>query len=198
MSLREIAHTKSGVITIIALVVALLGMLPFLYIELCTFKEYGLNHWFNIWNIMDILSYVFQVRTCPACAHNSLHRGIDVAVLATAMSATWLQRSHGLRISIYAWVRFPPYMGTAAWRGTGCLLVCAQITITVMYFARIKLDDELMSVLLAAQVLLLYWKFQYFARCDNCAYVHLTHPVSISVSTIAYIVGAPPQQIGFP
>ena len=46
-SLRQLAHTHTGQVTIAANSVALLGMLPFLWIEFVTFLEYGPWKWLN-------------------------------------------------------------------------------------------------------------------------------------------------------
>ncbi len=58
----------------------------------------------------------------------------------------------------------------------GCFL---QIIILVMYFARLDLASEFLSVVTAAQVLLLYWRIQFWARafqplknrCAVCSYL---------------------------
>ena len=42
-----------------------------------------------------------------------------------------------------------------------------QVTIAVMYLGRIDLESNFMSIILALQVLLLWIKVQYFARCSR-------------------------------
>jgi hypothetical protein len=44
-------------------------MAPFLYMELCTIAAYGLG-WVGMWNIMDLVSYILQVRVqCRSSQH---------------------------------------------------------------------------------------------------------------------------------
>mmetsp|Transcript_1853 Transcript_1853/g.5429 ORF Transcript_1853/g.5429 Transcript_1853/m.5429 type:complete len:488 (+) Transcript_1853:199-1662(+) len=61
LSLRQLAHTTSGICTIVAAIVALIGMAPFLYIEFCTITEYGAKRWLSVWNVLDVLTYVLQI-----------------------------------------------------------------------------------------------------------------------------------------
>jgi hypothetical protein len=51
------------------------------------------------------------------------------------------------------------------WNSMDVLAYAFQVLTTVIYVGRWFLAEEGVSVLLAAQVLLLYWKLQYFARC---------------------------------
>jgi hypothetical protein len=60
-SLAEVASTPRGQATIALEIIALLAMLPFLYIEAATIIEYG-KTWLNAQNIIDALTYVNQVR----------------------------------------------------------------------------------------------------------------------------------------
>jgi hypothetical protein len=52
-------------------VLALLAMSPFLLIEACTIQAYGWG-WLNAWNMLDALTYVFQVGGAAACARPRL------------------------------------------------------------------------------------------------------------------------------
>lgn len=61
LSLSQLAHTVTGVFTIVAAAVALLGMAPFLYIEFCTLTEYGIRRWLSVWNVLDVVTYVLQI-----------------------------------------------------------------------------------------------------------------------------------------
>lgn len=63
-SLPELLSTNRGIGTVVAEGAALLGMAPFLWIEACTLKEYGVVGWASIWNIMDVAMYINQVRVC--------------------------------------------------------------------------------------------------------------------------------------
>lgn len=58
-----------------------------------------------------------------------------------------------------------------------------QIIILVMYFARLALASEFLSVVTAAQVLLLYWRIQFWARAfqplkNRCA-MCCSQPISL-------------------
>mmetsp|Transcript_6515 Transcript_6515/g.18757 ORF Transcript_6515/g.18757 Transcript_6515/m.18757 type:complete len:521 (-) Transcript_6515:416-1978(-) len=97
-SLHHLWHTSRGAATMVSLALSGVGMLPFLYIEVCTLLEYGPMRWLNVWNLTDLATYFLQ------------------------------------------------------------------IYITVSYFTRWNLDSETISIFTALQVLLLYWKIQYWAR----------------------------------
>ncbi len=67
-ALAGLLATSSGRLTVGLEMLALLAMLPFLLIEACTIQAYGWG-WFNAWNLLDALTYVFQVparRRAPA------------------------------------------------------------------------------------------------------------------------------------
>lgn len=51
------------------------------------------------------------------------------------------------------------------WNGIDILTYGLQITVTIMHLGRIGLKSNILSVLLAAQVLLLLFKLQFFTRC---------------------------------
>ncbi|CAL8463844.1 g3378 [Coccomyxa elongata] len=62
LSLTQLLHTRSGVAAVVFEMVAVLGMLPFVYIEVCSVIEYGPFQWINsFWNFLDIVSYVAQI-----------------------------------------------------------------------------------------------------------------------------------------
>ena len=48
-----------------------------------------------------------------------------------------------------------------------------QVLVTVMHLTRWHIQDDRTSVLVALQVLLLWLKVQYFARCADC--LHAEH-----------------------
>jgi hypothetical protein len=98
LSFTELWHTPRGIVTVTSSIVALIGMTPFLYIEACTLAQYGPQRWLSVWNVLDILTYVFQ------------------------------------------------------------------ILISIAYFGRWHLKSDALSILSALQVLLLWWRVQYFAR----------------------------------
>ncbi|KAK9858035.1 hypothetical protein WJX84_009559 [Apatococcus fuscideae] len=60
-SLPELLATTRGIGTVVAEAAALFGMAPFLWIEACTLKEYGVFGWASIWNVMDVAMYINQV-----------------------------------------------------------------------------------------------------------------------------------------
>ena len=61
MTLAQLVETKRGIITVASEALALLGMTPFIYIEICTVLEYGPKRWLSIWNLMDLATYFLQV-----------------------------------------------------------------------------------------------------------------------------------------
>ena len=61
LTLGELVETKRGIITVATEASALAGMLPFIYIEICTVIEYGPSRWLSIWNLMDLATYFLQV-----------------------------------------------------------------------------------------------------------------------------------------
>ena len=65
LSLGELVETKRGIVTVTTEALALTGMMPFIYIEVCTVIEYGPQRWLSIWNLMDLATYFLQV--CNVC-----------------------------------------------------------------------------------------------------------------------------------
>ena len=61
LSLSKLVETRRGVVTVATEVLALLGMTPFVYIELRTVVEYGPKRWLSLWNLMDLSTYFLQV-----------------------------------------------------------------------------------------------------------------------------------------
>jgi hypothetical protein len=61
LTLPQLLDTPTGVLTVVLDGLALLGMLPFIWIELCTITSYGLWQWATIWNLMDVSAYALQV-----------------------------------------------------------------------------------------------------------------------------------------
>ncbi|DBA86726.1 TPA: hypothetical protein ACH3X2_005431 [Trebouxia sp. C0005] len=61
MTLSQLVETKRGIITVASEALALLGMTPFSYIEICTVLEYGPKRWLSIWNLMDLATYFLQI-----------------------------------------------------------------------------------------------------------------------------------------
>ena len=63
----------------------------------------------------------------------------------------------------------------------------AQIAITVMHMGRLELASNGLSVIMALQVLILWVKVQYFARCAACpiylsSITRLSNPKGFSAS----------------
>ena len=49
LSLGQLVKTPHGIATVIFEIVSTLGMLPFIYIEVCTLIEYGPWGWLDFW-----------------------------------------------------------------------------------------------------------------------------------------------------
>ncbi len=71
-SLPELLQSTRGIGTVIAECIALFGMAPFLWIEACTLKEYGIAGWASVWNVMDVVMYINQVYPPPLHADSCL------------------------------------------------------------------------------------------------------------------------------
>lgn len=61
LTLGQLVESKRGIVTVATEAFALAGMMPFIYVEICTVIEYGPRRWFNIWNLMDLATYFLQV-----------------------------------------------------------------------------------------------------------------------------------------
>lgn len=64
-SLADVAATVRGQATIALEIIALVAMLPFVYIEVATIVEYG-KSWIITQNIIDALTYINQVHAAIA------------------------------------------------------------------------------------------------------------------------------------
>lgn len=62
LPLSELVRHSRGAGIIASEVVALLAMAPFVYIEVCTVIEFGSKRWLNVWNLIDLITYIVQVR----------------------------------------------------------------------------------------------------------------------------------------
>ena len=49
LSLVQLVQEPHGITTVVFEIVSTLGMLPFVYIEACAIKEYGLRGWLDFW-----------------------------------------------------------------------------------------------------------------------------------------------------
>ncbi|KAK9917231.1 hypothetical protein WJX75_002125 [Coccomyxa subellipsoidea] len=96
-SLAEVASTPRGQATIALEIIALLAMLPFLYIEAATIIEYG-KTWLNAQNIIDALTYVNQV-TISVMHLTRRHLDSDVILILMAAQCIllWLRLQYYLR-----------------------------------------------------------------------------------------------------
>jgi hypothetical protein len=123
LSFKELVHTQRGITTVTSLIVSLCGMVPFIYIEICTLVQYGPGRWLSAWNIIDICTYVFQ------------------------------------------------------------------ILISIAYFGRWQLKSDALSTLSALQVLLLWWRVQYFARAfQNTRNTFLNTLVAVTRSVWPFLI----------
>jgi len=49
LSLEQLVTEPHGIATVAFEIISTLGMLPFIYIEICTMVEYGLWGWLDFW-----------------------------------------------------------------------------------------------------------------------------------------------------
>lgn len=63
MSLQELLQTPTGIITVVAEILALVAMTPFVVIELGSLQAYA-GGWLSLWNALDVLTYSLQVSHC--------------------------------------------------------------------------------------------------------------------------------------
>ncbi|KAI3431610.1 hypothetical protein D9Q98_004659 [Chlorella vulgaris] len=70
-SLAEVVSTRRGLATVVAELVALLSMVPFLVLEAGTLSAYKFRGWFNVWNGLDAITYALQISI--AVLHLSRH-----------------------------------------------------------------------------------------------------------------------------
>ncbi|KAL4438682.1 hypothetical protein ABPG77_006286 [Micractinium sp. CCAP 211/92] len=61
MSLRQILATPRGRATVACDILSLIGMAPFLVIEVSTILAYGAWGWATIWNVVDVATYSIQI-----------------------------------------------------------------------------------------------------------------------------------------
>ena len=61
LSLSQLVQHHRGAGIIASEVVSLLAMAPFVYIEVCTVIEFGPKRWLNVWNLIDLITYILQV-----------------------------------------------------------------------------------------------------------------------------------------
>ncbi|KAH7624970.1 hypothetical protein Ndes2526B_g00345 [Nannochloris sp. 'desiccata'] len=61
LSLRELLQTPRGRLTVACDFLSLIGMTPFVLIEISTIAAYGIKGWATAWNILDTLTYFLQI-----------------------------------------------------------------------------------------------------------------------------------------
>jgi len=78
LPLRELLYTPSGIVTVVAELLALLAMLPFVVIELGSLKAY-LGGWLSLWNMLDVITYTLQASSTPSrlCSSKEHHMLIE-------------------------------------------------------------------------------------------------------------------------
>ncbi|PRW33106.1 transient receptor potential channel [Chlorella sorokiniana] len=59
-SLHQLLSSARGRLTVACNILALVGMAPFLVIEVSTMKAYGLWNWATVWNVNDLATYIIQ------------------------------------------------------------------------------------------------------------------------------------------
>lgn len=88
MSLPELLQTWRGIATLVAEVLSLACMTPFVVIELGSLQAYA-GGWLSLWNLLDVLTYSLQVR-----------RSLHLSVYALGLKHTAGCCSGGVRPSI--------------------------------------------------------------------------------------------------
>ena len=61
LSFRELLQTRRGQITIVSNILSLVGMFPFVIIEISTLSAYGIYAWGTAYNLLDTTTYIFQI-----------------------------------------------------------------------------------------------------------------------------------------
>ena len=65
-SLKQLVRSPSGIATVVVESVSFAAMLPFVYIEVQSIREYG-SDWLSSWNVLDVIAYANQVRPFQFC-----------------------------------------------------------------------------------------------------------------------------------
>jgi hypothetical protein len=78
LTLPQLLQDPWGVVTVVSELVCLVTMVPFLAIEGRTMTAYGLLGWLNVYNMLDIATYVLQV---GAYSSPSALASLDVKVV---------------------------------------------------------------------------------------------------------------------
>ncbi len=84
-TLHELAHTRIGKVALAAQMASVLGMLPFLWIEVATVAAYGLSMWAHVFKTIDLLAYILQVRQCHAEVGSAGHAGARSKTVGVAL-----------------------------------------------------------------------------------------------------------------
>lgn len=160
LSLPELLGTARGIATLVAEAVSLAAMAPFIVIEMGSMQAYA-GGWLSLWNLLDVLTYSLQVCVCVHAA------AFLLLVWRLGCRGTEEARQQGCRqsgsqtegVSFKACSRRNPEC---------CLLVvlwCLQIAIAVTHLGRLYLASGWLSVLVAFQCVLLWFRLNYFSRC---------------------------------
>lgn len=99
-SLLELLESPYGFAILASEAVALLAMVPFVYLEVCTVIDFGPSRWLSTWNLINLITYILQVYTVRTCANTSLlilaaiviHRRLNSSL--TKLSTKMLRCSH--------------------------------------------------------------------------------------------------------
>jgi len=75
LSLPQLLSTWRGVATLVAEVLALAAMSPFIIIELGSLQAYA-GGWLSLWNLLDVFTYSLQVRQLDGSACCVAWRGV--------------------------------------------------------------------------------------------------------------------------
>ncbi|KAL0035205.1 hypothetical protein WJX79_005983 [Trebouxia sp. C0005] len=60
-SLLELLESPYGFAILASEAVALLAMVPFVYLEVCTVIDFGPSRWLSTWNLINLITYILQV-----------------------------------------------------------------------------------------------------------------------------------------
>ncbi|PRW33312.1 transient receptor potential channel [Chlorella sorokiniana] len=131
LSLRDLLKDGRGRVTVAFELLALVGMAPFLMLELGTIPAYGIAAWFDIWNGLDVLTYFLQAR----CEGRWLS-GIAITVtLAVAKTCQLLPFLYYIQIGITV-MHLGRFWTKSEWLTTMLAVQCILLVFRLQYFTQ--------------------------------------------------------------
>jgi hypothetical protein len=180
LTLPQLLGTPRGIATLIAEAVSLATMAPFIVIEMGSLQAYA-GGWLSLWNLLDVLTYGLQVWLCA-----DTQGGVSVCVClhrggVPCMYAGWVLGRRGSALVRFQAVSTQGVAFAACSRSNPCVavdraLACLQIAIAVMHLGRLYLASGWLSVLVAFQCVLLWFRLNYFSRCVRCQHQQHSMP----------------------